>query len=83
MKPVTPENCPRLEGWTTATEISDLLGISRQTVNQMFWAGEFGTLHRLGPDSRKPFLVVKTSEFEKIRATRLFPRSKTATREES
>lgn len=75
-----PSDAPRLPGWTTATEIAEELGISRQTVNQMFWNGEFKTLHRVGSDTRKPMFVVKTSEFNKVKSTRVFPRSKAASR---
>lgn len=75
---MNPNEAPRVPGWTTATEISEELGVSRQTVNQMFWAGEFKTLHRVGGDSKKPFYVVKTSEFEKVKETRAFPRGKAA-----
>ena len=74
-KQKTPMQAPRLKGWMTATEIAIELGVSRQTVNQMLWDGEFKTLHRVGPDSARPMYVVKTSEFEKIKATRNFPRS--------
>jgi hypothetical protein len=71
-----PSDAPRLEGWTTATEIADELGISRQTVNQMFWNDEFKTLRRVGPpDTKRPMFVVKTAEFNKVRASRHFPRS--------
>lgn len=74
-----PSEAPRLTGWTTASEIAEELGISRQTVNQMFWNGEFKTLHRVGGDEKKPMFVVKTSEFEKVKQTRTFPRSKSST----
>lgn len=73
-----PNEAPRLAGWTTASEIAEELGVSRQTVNQMFWNGEFKSLHRVGSDTRKPMFVVKTKEFEKVRASRVFPRSKSA-----
>lgn len=73
-----PDEAPRLQGWTTATEIADELGVSRQTVNQMFWNDEFKTLTRIGSDTRKPYFVVKTSEFNKVKAKRVFPRSKAA-----
>lgn len=71
-----PSEAPRLEGWTTASEIAEELGISRQTVNQMFHNDEFKTLHRVGSDTKKPMFVVSTKEYEKVKETRTFPRSK-------
>ena len=73
-----PSEAPRLEGWTTASEIAEELGISRQTVNQMFHNDEFKSLHRVGSDTKKPMFVVSTKEFDKIKETRTFPRSKSA-----
>lgn len=73
---MTPSEAPRLPGWVTASEVAEELGISRQTVNQMFWAGEFESLHRVGADTRKPMFVVATEEYERIKATRTFPRSR-------
>lgn len=70
-----PSEAPHLSGWTTASEIAEDLGISRQTVNQMFWNGEFETLHRVGSDTRKPIFVVATEEYERVKETRTFPRS--------
>ena len=75
----TPSDAPHLAGWTTATEIADGLGISRQTVNIMFKNGEFKTLHRVGKTgARRPMFVVKTTEFERMKERREFPRSKAA-----
>lgn len=75
----TPDEAPSIPGWTPATEVAEELGVSRQTVNEMFKAGEFKTLHRLGKNKeRKPIFAVKTSELEKIKESRSFPRSKAA-----
>lgn len=72
-----PENAPRLKGWMTASEVSKELGISRQTTNQMIHNGEFKSLHLTGPeDATKPQYMVRTSEVEKMKETRVFPRRK-------
>lgn len=70
----TPEAAPRLPGWLTPTEASDLLGVSRQTINKMIQAGEFASLHKIGPASR-PQYVISADEVEHIRSNRPFPRS--------
>lgn len=70
-----PEEAPRLDAWMTATEISDLLGISRQTTNQMIKAGEFRTLHKIGTQTKPQYLVAR-QEVEEMHKTRVFPRSK-------
>jgi excisionase family DNA binding protein len=69
-----PEDAPRLDDWMTATEISDLLNVSRQTTNQMIKAGEFRSLHVIGP-ATKPQFLVRRAEVLEIQKTRTFPRS--------
>lgn len=69
-----PEDAPRLQEWLTATEVSDVLGVSRQTVNQMIKNGEFSTLHLIGLES-KPQYLVHADEVHHFRQGRAFPRS--------
>lgn len=76
---VRPDEAPRLSDWATPTEAAEHFGVSRQTVNQMIKAGEFTTLHKIGPESR-PQYVIRRSEVQEIQATRTFPRAKTPIR---
>jgi excisionase family DNA binding protein len=69
-----PEDAPRLGDWLTATEISELLSVSRNTINKMIQSGEFATLHKIGTLGRPQFLVMR-SEVLQIQKTRTFPRS--------
>lgn len=71
-----PEDAPRLGDWLTATEISDLLSVSRNTVNKLIQNGDFATLHKIGPETRAQYLVLR-SEVLQIQKTRTFPRSGT------
>lgn len=66
-----PADAPRLAGWLTATEVADIFGVSRQTVNLMITGGEFLTLHIIGPATR-PQYVVRSDEVRRIKATRTF-----------
>ncbi|WP_425475631.1 helix-turn-helix domain-containing protein [Nocardioides tweenelious] len=70
-----PDEAPRLAEWLTATEVADLFGVSRQTVNQMIASGEFQSLHVIGPRSRPQYLV-RRSEAEILKNQREFPRGK-------
>lgn len=70
-----PENAPRLTEWMNATEVAAMLGISRQTANQMIHAGEFKTLHLSGLEGQKPSYMIKRKEVEKMVESRDFPRS--------
>lgn len=72
---VKPDDAPRLTGWLTATEIADLFGVSRQTINQMVKSGEFASLHVIGPATRPQYLASR-EEVEKLQSERLFPRAK-------
>jgi excisionase family DNA binding protein len=74
---MTPDDAPRLSGWLTPTEVAELLGVSRQTVNQMIRNGDFDSLHLLGPTSR-PQYVVADYEVAKTKANRTFPRASRA-----
>lgn len=76
---VKPDDAPRLTEWATPTEAAEHFGVSRQTVNQMIKAGEFTTLHKIGPENRPQYLV-RRDEVETMRETRDFPRAKTQTR---
>ncbi len=69
-----PDDAPRLDEWMTPTEIAELLGVSRQTVNVMIRNGEFESLHKIGPETKPQFLV-QSEEVEHIRSSRSFPRS--------
>ncbi len=69
-----PAHAPRLTERVT-TEAAAIFGISRQSVNDMIQAGEFASLHLLGPETR-PQYVVRHDEVERIQATRSFPRAK-------
>lgn len=73
-----PEQAPRLKDWMNASEVAKEFGISRQTVNGMIHNGEFKTLHISGPTDQKGQYYVKRSEVEKMKKTRVFPRSKSA-----
>jgi len=64
-------NVPVLAGWASVAEIRSRLGVSRQTVHQMFRNAEFKTIHRIGS-----IYVVETSELESMAEQREFPRSK-------
>ncbi|WP_457209023.1 helix-turn-helix domain-containing protein [Nocardioides sp. P5_C9_2] len=68
-----PHDAPRLNEWLTASETAEQFNVSRQTVNQMIKAGEFSTLHKIGPATR-PQYVIGRDEVEQMRATRAFPR---------
>lgn len=71
-----PSEAPRLEEWASASEISEILGVSRQTVNKMIHAGEFETLHISGAEgASKPLFVVSRKEVAHIKATRVFTRA--------
>ncbi len=75
-----PEDAPILEEWSTASEISVVLGISRQTTNILIRQGEFDSLHIKGtPD--KPVYFVRTQELNEMRSIRKFPRSTAALEE--
>jgi excisionase family DNA binding protein len=73
---VKPADAPRLTEWLTPTEAAAIFGISRQSVNEMIQAGEFESLHLVGP-ARRPQYVISRTEVERIKATRRFPRAKT------
>lgn len=71
-----PDEAPRLKEWASASEISEILGVSRQTVNKMIHAGEFETLHVSGAKSAsKPLFVVSRKEVDHIKANRVFTRA--------
>lgn len=76
---VKPADAPRLVEWVTPSEVAELFGVSRQTVNTMVQGGEFASLHLIGPATR-PQYVMRRDEVEAIHETRTFPRAKTATR---
>ena len=71
-----PEEAPRLSEWVTTTEVAAIFGVSRETVNQMVKAGEFATLHLIGPQTR-PQYVIRRDEVEDIKTSRVFPRART------
>lgn len=73
---VKPADAPRLSEWLTATEAAEMLGIARQSLNDMINKGEFRSLHLLGPATR-PQYVIRRDEVERMRTTRRFPRSRT------
>lgn len=58
----------------TPTEAADLLGVSRQTVNQLIQTGKFKSLHVIGPGSR-PQYVLSRGEVEVMGKERVFRRS--------
>lgn len=71
-----PDEAPRLKEWASASEISEILGVSRQTVNKMIHNGEFKTLHVSGAVSAsKPLFMVKRKELDDIKETRVFTRA--------
>ena len=66
-----PDEAPRLQDWASASEISEILGVSRQTVNKMIHAGEFKTLHISGATAAsKPLFLVSRKEVEQIKSRR-------------
>lgn len=71
---VRPKSAPRLVEWVTATEAAEIFGVSRQTVNQMIRAGEFESLHVLGPPNKVQYVLAR-KEVERIRKNRMFPRA--------
>jgi excisionase family DNA binding protein len=71
-----PDEAPRLKEWASASEISEILGVSRQTVNKMIHAGEFETLHVSGATSAsKPLFLVSRKEVDHIKENRVFTRA--------
>ena len=52
---------PVLEGWITAVEAAEVLGISRQSVARMMTEGVFRTLRAVGD---RPLYVVRIEEIE-------------------
>jgi hypothetical protein len=57
------DQVPILKGWMTGAQVARELRISRATVNRMFAAGEFKTLHQLGD---RPVLVVREGEVRRV-----------------
>jgi predicted site-specific integrase-resolvase len=55
---------PVLEGWLTAVEVAEVLGISRQSVARMMTEGVFRTLRQVGD---RPLYVVRVEEVETYR----------------
>jgi Helix-turn-helix domain len=55
---------PVLEGWITAVEAAEVLGISRQSVARMMADGVFRTLRAVGD---RPLYVVRVEEVETYR----------------
>lgn len=58
----TPSEAPELEGWVTASDAADIMGMSRQAFNRKLHRGDFRTLKMLGS---KPIYVLKRTEVEK------------------
>lgn len=55
---------PVLEGWLTAIEAAEILGISRQSVARMMTEGVFRTLRAVGD---RPLYVVRAEEVQAYR----------------
>jgi excisionase family DNA binding protein len=53
---------PVLEGWLTALQAAEVLGISRQSVARMMNEGTFKTLHAVGD---RPLYVIHRDEVER------------------
>jgi excisionase family DNA binding protein len=53
---------PVLEGWLTALQAAEVLGISRQSVARMMNEGTFRTLHAVGD---RPLYVIHRDEVER------------------
>jgi Mn-dependent DtxR family transcriptional regulator len=66
-----PADAPELPGYAAVAAIAARLGVTRQTVHQMFGAGEFETLVRLGQQ-----YAVEVKELEAMAKKRSFPRGK-------
>lgn len=56
-----PDEAPTLEGWVTASDAAELLGMSRQAFNRKMHRGDFTRLRTLGS---KPIFVVARDEVE-------------------
>lgn len=60
-----PKDAPHLSEWATAAEVAQRLGVTRQTVNRMFWSGMFSTLHQFGVPDANTFCISR-KELEKF-----------------
>ena len=55
---------PVLEGWLTAKQAAEELGISRQSVARMMDTGVFATIHAVGD---RPLYVIRAEEVDAYR----------------
>jgi predicted DNA-binding protein (UPF0251 family) len=67
--PNTAVEIPVLEGWLTASQAAEILGVTRQAVNQKIRAGLFKTAGVVGGDN--PVYLIKEREVEKVADERL------------
>lgn len=67
-----PADAPQVTDKVTATEIADMLGVSRQSANRMIHEGVFDSLEKLG---KRPIYQVLTAEVEKLAKKRSEPKA--------